>query len=491
MVIKPLPPPPPPSKENKEELPPFKWISIAIQEVASIEYRLEGKIYANNARRVREELESCKWEVVRLGDRFIKDAFYLGRFKRIYVDENSNGIPFILPSQITEIYPKAVKFISPKTNINIESTRVKRRQVLITRSGTTGVVSYVSKTLENQSLSDDVIRIDAGEEYPGYVYSYLKSQAGRLLIETNAYGAVVKHIEPEHLNNIPIPNPPEKLKQKIHELIEASFEARDESNNLMDEAHTLLKEELKLPDLKILKREANHFNKSVGFKNYSVPLRLLENRLDGSYHIPAVQVIEQLLRQNAQEVTNLGDSKITKSIILPGWFKRIYVRKENGVTFFGGKQLYQLDPTNKKYLSSLHHTERITNELELYENMTLITCSGTIGKVTIVPNHWEGWTANQHVIRVVPVNKDIAGYLFAWLSSDYANLLITRFTYGAVVDEINDKHVSQISIPLLHDHNLQSNINKKVLELNQKRAKAYSLEQEALDILNKKVIYAR
>ena len=123
--------------------------------------------------------------------------------------------------------------------------------------------------------------------------------------------------------------------------------------------------------------------------------------------------------------------------------------------------------------------------------MTLITCSGTIAKVTITPKHWDGWTANQHIIRVVPVNSEIAGYLYAWLSSDYAYPLITRYIYGAVVDEINDAQVSAVVIPLLHDKKTQWEINDTVLEANRKRTEAYNLEQEALTVLDEKVIYAR
>ncbi len=478
-----------PYEIEKEETPPFKWTSIAIQEFIEKDYRLDAIVYGLEGRSARKDLEKCKWDVVSFGDGFIKDAFYLGRFKRVYVDEN-NGIPFILPSQITEIYPKAVKFISPKTKINIESTRVKRGQILLTRSGTIGIVSFVSKTLENQSLSDDVIRIEA-KSYPGFIYAYLKSPIGRLLIETNNYGAVVKHIEPAHLNNIPIPNPPPILKQEIHNLIEESFRLRDESNDLMDDAQAMLKEALNLPDIEKLKSKARLFGKGVSFDSYSILLNALDNRFDGSYHIPIVQVIEQHLRKNAKEVTHIGDSRIAQSVILPGRFKRVYVQEGNGIVFFGGKQLYELDPVNKKYLSLRHHADRIKNQLVLHENMTLITCSGTIGKVTIALKHWDGWTANQHIIRVVPAQKDISGYLYAWLSSNYAYPLIARFTYGAVVDEIDDNHVSQINIPLLQDDDMQKQINDKVLEANQKRTRAYELEQNALNTLNHKVIYAR
>ena len=488
MVIKPRPIPQP-YKREEEQTPPFKWESITLREVTETGYRLEGNVYGSVGRQARKDVEECKWGKVYFGDEFIRKAFYLGRFKRIYVDQ-SKGIPFILPAQITETYPKAVKFISPQTNINIESTRAKRAQILLTRSGTVGVVSYVTKTLKGKSLSDDVIRIEA-KDYPGYVYAFLKSKIGRALIETNNYGAVVEHIEPEHLDNLLIPNPPPILKKEIHNLIEASFKLRDKSNDLIDEAHALLKGALRLPSIEKLKSKTKLFYKRSTFLNCSVPLSKLDGRLDGSYHVPIVQTIQAHLEKIAKEVTCIEDSRITERVILPGRFKRVYVQEENGVVFFGGKQLYELDPGNKKYLSLTHHAKRIGEELTLHENMVLVSCSGTIGKVAIVPKHWEGWTANQHIIRMVPAQKNIAGYLYAWLSSDYAYPLITRFSHGAVVDEIDDDHVSKIKVPLLQDANMQKRINDKILKSSQKRAEAYELEQKALKILEEKVIYAR
>ena len=476
--------------ENQEtESSDFKWTTIDLQEVVETSYRLEAEIYSTERRQAKRDLERGKWNLVRLGDKLIEEAFYLGRFKRIYVEQR-NGVPFILPSQMTEVHPKASKFISPQTNIDIESTRVQKGQVLLTRSGTIGVVSYVSKTLENQSLSDDVIRIEATES-PGYIYTYLKSRVGRLLVETNNYGAVVKHIEPEHLNAVPIPNPPPVLKQEIHNLVEESFKLRDESNELLDTAQVLLKEALELPSIEVLHEQAEKFDKTAGVLNYSVPSNEVHGRLDGSYYVPIVDVIEQHIAIIAKEIVKVGNSTISQSVILPGRFKRVYVEEDNGVVFFGGKQLYELDPSNKKYLSIGKHGDRIGNDLKIHTNMTLITRSGTIAKVSIVPKHWEGWIPNEHVIRVVPTSDEIAGYLYAWLSSDYAYPLITRYIYGAVVDEIHDKQVSEISVPLLPDENMQREINDTVLEANRKRTEAYNLEQEALRVLDEKVIYAR
>ena len=60
-----------------------------------------------------------------------------------------------------------------------------------------------------------------------------------------------------------------------------------------------------------------------------------------------------------------------------------------------------------------------------------------------------------------------------------------------IIDEINVERVSEIVVPLLRDENAQREINDTVLEVDRKRTEAYNLEQEALRVLDEKVIYAR
>ena len=475
-------------EKQKNKSPPFKWTSVNIQEVVEKDYRLEASVYGVEGRQARKDLEKCKWPISNLcGPQGISTCYHRPRFKRIYVEKSD--FPFYQPAQINELYPKPSAYISGLTKTNIDALRVKKGQVLLTCSGTIGNCTYVQNTLDNLIFSHDVIRIEP-KEYSGYIYAFLKTKIGFTIINTNNYGAVVSHIEPEHLNDIPIPNPPPILKHEIHDLVEKSFRLRDKSNDLVDEAKDLLQQAFQLPNMEEIKAYTKQFDKKAGVLNYSLPLSELNNRLDGSFHVPVVQAIEHHLEKTANELVKVGDSRISQSVILPGRFKRIYVEEGNGIIFFGGKQILELDPNNKKYLSLLHHGDRIKKQLKLGENMTMITCSGTIGKVAIVPEHWDGWTANQHIIRIKPSSEEIAGYLYAWLSSDYAYPLIARYTYGAVVDEIDNKHVSEILVPLPHDKNIQKEINDKVLEANKKRTQAYKLEQEALTVLNEKVIYA-
>ena len=348
----------------------------------------------------------------------------------------------------------------------------------------------MSRTLASKIFSHDLLRIDCRKpDEAGYIYAFLKSKIGNKILLTNSYGAVITHIEPEHLATVPIPDAPTMLKKKIHDLIVRYYELRDESNDLIDQATALLIGELKLPDIDTF--DVGLYKKAAPVDTFSVRLSEMSGRLDASYHVPIVDAIIEHLKRYAEEVTTVGDPRISREVILPGRFKRVYVDEGYGRVFIGGKQLYELDPTNKKYLSNVHHGDRISRQLELHENMTLITCSGTIGKVALVGKHWENWTANQHIIRILPASEDIAGYLNIFLASDYGKALITRFTYGSVVDEIDDNHIRQIAIPLLKNHTVQKKINDLALEANEKRYQAYLLEQEALQIMDRDVIYAK
>lgn len=414
-------------------------------------------------------------------------SYTCGRFKRVWVKKSE--YPIFQPSSIVDIKPTPDGYISKKTKVDIDSLRVHKGQILLTCSGTIGKVSLVSRTLDNAIFSHDLLRIDCKNPIEiGYIYTYLKSKIGSQILITNKYGAVITHIESEHLDTVPIPNAPDSIKSRINDLIMQSYELRDESNALIDEATKLLIEELHLPAIEDF--DVSLYKKNASVDTFSVKLSEMNGRADASYHVPIVDAIVEHLKKYAAEVTTIGDERISSDVILPGRFKRVYVDEGYGRVFIGGKQLYELDPTNKKYLSLVHHADRIAKQLELHENMTLITCSGTVGKVTLVGKQWENWTANQHIIRVIPANNDVAGYISIFLSTDYGHELITRFTYGSVVDEIDDNHVKQIQIPILKNQGVQKKINNLALESNEKRYKAYLLEQEALKVLDEEVIYA-
>ena len=467
---------------------PVKCCTVTLSDVIARGKRLEASVFDVDAKHARSVIEHGKYPATAVGGADgLASSYVCGRFKRIWVDKSD--LPIFQPSSIVDIHPVPDGYISPKTQTNVDALRVHTGQVLMTCSGTIGKLSYVSKTLDDKIFSHDLLRINCKNPIDaGYIYAYLKSAIGNKILLTNSYGAVITHIEPEHLATVPIPDAPESIKKRINDLIVGSYELRDASNALIDEATAMLIEELQLPDI----RDFNValYRKGVGVDTFSVKLSDMAGRADVSYHVPIVDAILAHMKQYAAEVMTVGDGRISAEVILPPRFARVYVEEGYGRVLIGGKQLHELDPSGKKYLSRTKH-KALMDKLEVKQNTILITRSGTIGKTALVPKHWEHWVPSDHIIRVVPADDSIAGYLYVFLASDYGRALITRFTYGSVVDEIDDDHVRQIAVPLLRNHGIQQRINDLALEANEKRYEAYKLEQQALRIIDKEVIFAK
>lgn len=460
------------------------WSAVSLSDVLNKGKRLEASVYDVECKHARDLVKKSIYGYDEINiDKDLIDCYTRPRFKRIWLDKSE--YPIYQPTSMLDIYPQNDGYISKLTETNIESLRVLEGQVLITCSGTIGKVSFVSKTLNGKIFSHDLLRIRFKNEHDnGFFYTFLKTSVGKSILKSNKYGSVISHIEAEHINEVLLPKAPLNLKKKIHDLIRQSYDKRDESNKLIDEATKIMIDELELPPIEELKKEAFSYSKDVN--SFSTKLSNLNGRLEGSYHLPLVEVIEKYSSKNANLI-KLNSEKITEKIILPGRFKRVYVEKGNGKVFLGGKEIGQLDPENKKYLSLSHHSNRIKKELNVEKNMVLVTCSGTIGKVSLVPEHWNNWTVNQHVMRILS-KEPYYSLIFVWLNSEYGKELVLRQKYGSVVDEITDKQLGDVVIPIFKDNKINTSILNLIHEANELRYQAYKQEQVAINIMNKEVL---
>ena len=464
----------------------LKWCNVSLSEVINAGKRLEAVVFNIEGKQAREVVANCKWGSAPLyGDKGISTAYTCGRFKRIWLE--FSDLPIYQPSSITCIKPTPDGFLSRNTKTNIDALRVKKGQILITCSGTTGKVSLVSNTLDGEIFSHDLIRLDAKDKNDiGYIYIFLRSKTGNTLLQTNNYGAVIKHIEPEHLAEIPIPMPPQEIKAQINELVLRSFELRDKSNEILDSATALLVKELNLPPIEEFATEKVDGNADVN--NYSIKLSELSGRFDGSFHVPIVNAIKEHLKKHSKEITTVSDKRLSKDVILPGRFKRTYVAEKMGVKFIGGKEISQLLPDTGKYLSRKAHCKQLNKGLEIKENSLLTPARGTLGSVVMSPQHFYGWAISDNLIQIVGLHETY-GYLFVFLNTEYGSALIKRFTYGGVVDALEPSHLNNVEVPLLKNGEVQSEINRLALEANDLRYQAYLCEQEAMKILNEEVLY--
>ncbi len=171
-------------------------------------------------------------------------------------------------------------------------------------------------------------------------------------------------------------------------------------------------------------------------------------RLGASYYNPRVAETLAILERSGLALKPLGE--VTEKIFIPPRFKRIYVDKEHGVPFLQGSHVVHFDPADIKYLSRAAHKNM--EKWVIHAGWVLVTCSGTIGRITISLPRWDGWAASQHILRIIPKSDGLcpAGYIYAYLSSELGQAQLTSRIYGAVVDEIREVQASGVLIPVPH-----------------------------------------
>lgn len=463
----------------------ISWSSVPLSEVLERDNRIEASTFNLDRAHSIQLLKNSKYDLVLLGSKEIgfEDCFYGPRAKRNYLTNIDNtSIGFLGSSEMLDIYPNPVKFVS-HDNSMVDSLSLAEGTILISRSGTIGNVTFVSQTLSKFLVSEHAIRLIVNE-FPGFVYTYLKTNVAQNLLHAEKFGSVILEIEPDALKNMLIPNAPALIKKKIHDLIMDSYANRDESNRLIDEATKIMIEELELPPIDDLKKEAFSYSKEIN--SFSTKLSDLDGRLEGSYHIPLIEVIERYINKKAI-VKKLNSEDITEKIILPGRFKRVYVEKGNGKVFLGGKEINQLDPSGKKFLSIKHYSDKLIRDIAIEKNDVLVTRSGTVGRVMIAPEHWQNWISSDHVIRISS-KESYHGLIFTWLSSEYGKELMKRQIYGSVVDEITDKQLGDVVVPIFKEDIINNSILYLINKANELRYKAYKQEQKAVEIMNREVL---
>ncbi len=458
-----------------------KIATVKLSEVITRGKRLEGRYFNVEAKKIREIVNNYSGEKIRLAG-LIQKIFVPPQLKRIYADNPEVGVEYLTPSDLLFYKPKANKYVIAEQMKNIEDWYVKEDWLILTQSGTVGFPTLTTKSLEKYIVSQNAIRVIFKERIDTfYLYAFLLSDYGRLILTTNLYGGVIRHIEPEHVENMMIPNPHKDFKKSIAEKIMGAMSLREHANNLLDEAERIFVSEGKLQDIKSLKKEAAPLN-----KKFVRRAKCLDMRLDGSFHSPLTNLVLSEFEKSNFLISNIGSSEVSEEIILPGRFKRHYVNKEYGLPFLSGKNILQVNPLEIKYLSKLKH-KKILSSITLKKNIILVTRSGTIGRTMIAPEYYENFSATEHVIRIISSEKMNPGYIYCFLASEYGRVLINKFTYGAVVDEIDDHQLASVPFPLPKDRRIIDEIGDLVLEANHKRNEAKKLEDNAVAELEKHI----
>lgn len=415
--------------------------------------------------------------------------FVPGRFKRIYVDDPEHGEPWLSPSEMQRTDLSHLRYVSRKFTLALNTLRIRKGYILLSRSGTIGNMVYARSDMEGLIGSDDIIRIVANSKKipPGYLYAYLNSPLGKALIEQKTYGAVVQHIEAHHIRDLPVPRFAVDLEQHIHELIEQAAQLRVNANQLIHEARYQLLSQFGLP---ALTKDQFYFYGNCRAKRTPGCFVISSSELS-SLTINAWNHADKL-GHIRQLISNFGHTAPLRALLKPdgyftgSWYKRIPTPVGSGAELISQRELFN----NRKegnWISTVpvHGLE----EEQVEPGMILVAGVGTMGESEVfgrcefVWDNFEDKLVVAEVIRVVadPAKID-PGYLFAFLSSEYGFRLFRSTISGTKLCRFIAPLVLSFPVPMLAKSQ-QESIGDYIRSAYDNRSAATKMEDNAQSIL--------
>jgi len=119
---------------------------------------------------------------------------------------------------------------------------------------------------------------------------------------------------------------------------------------------------------------------------------------------------------------------------------------EYGVPFLRSADILRADLSDQPYISRV---QVLGNPLfTCPAGTTLITRSGTIGRMAYCREDMAQMGMSQDVLKVVPDQAKIpSGYLYAFLSSKYGVPLIVNGTFGSIIVHIERENIAELPVP--------------------------------------------
>lgn len=198
-------------------------------------------------------------------------------------------------------------------------------------------------------------------------------------------------------------------------------------------------------------------------KETIVPSAWLEesgHRLDsGPYLSGAMEAKVLLAKLETKKLHQVTRGGLTGIFNGPRFSRSYVVDHNHGVPFLGSTDILHADLSYLPMLAKRQVEAR--PELLIDEHWTLISCSGTVGRMAFSRPDMKGMAGSQHFMRVVPDPAEIyPGYLHAFLSSRFGVPIVISGKHGSIVQHIEPVDIADLPVPLLG-----SRIERKVHKL--------------------------
>ncbi len=404
------------------------------------------------------------------------------RFPRIYVRDPACGKPFLGSTDILQGDLTNMHLLSNKQVAANQALLIDEGWTLITCSGTIGRMSYARPAMKGMAGSQHFMRVapDAKKIKPGYLYAYLSSRFGIPIVISGTYGAIIQHIEPHHLEDLPVPRLG-KIEDQAHGLIEQAATLLGVYQSNINRATRHFFEVVGLRDITI--NEWHSWGTDIGFTaTFDGPTSLRALNYNPRYQ----RIINKIKSVSWKPLADLCNPD---SIKRGGRFLRVDGEPEFSYMMVGQKQIFWLRPEGrwigKKFLSE---------DLIGKPGTTLIAAVGTLEDSEKYCRSEFIWgkgaerAYSEHFYQVLPIDDVMpSGCLFAFMRSETAFRMLRSISYGTKLQVQRPDYLRDMPIPYPESKEERESIHKLIIEAYESRDRAIELEDEARTLVERTI----
>ncbi len=203
----------------------------------TLNLRFDASYHSPSNSFINAQLKESGNNLVKLGS--IANVSIPNRLKRIYV-KKEYGLPFLQTSDLNQIRPRLLKYLSTKVTRDIEKWVIHKGWVLLPCSGTMGrrmgKACLTPSNWDGWAATQHIARIipnhldgEANKESinEGYLACFLSSPYGYEQIVSKTYGGVVDELSESDIRDIIIAKPSQNIQNEIGNLVIEAYELQE------------------------------------------------------------------------------------------------------------------------------------------------------------------------------------------------------------------------------------------------------------------------
>ncbi|KUO11922.1 methylation-associated defense system restriction endonuclease subunit S MAD5 [Streptomyces sp. DSM 15324] len=415
--------------------------------------KLVAKPYLSGAFITQRLLERLPVEKVPLKD---LTAGYAGgifdgpQSRRVYLTDPEHSVPFVGSKDMLVADLGALPRLSKAEaeSPGLRYMELKAGMTLISRSGfNAGRRSYTRPDMDGFWSSEHVMKVvpDQSKIQPGYLYAFLASRFGEVLVRGGIYGSAVKHISPDHVGEIPVPRFGDAVENEIHELVEDAAELRAEFQAGLEAATRDLFRTAEIEDLLDLRWHEQ--GRDLGFAQRRVTATSLRAL---NFQPRARRILERL---GERECVSLGEVCERGQLSRGMRFQRVDGEPGNTCSYrlVGQRQAFWLRPEGR-WISKAFTPD----EVRAADETLLVAARGTLGenevygRSILVTGEWANLAYSEDFLRIRSGTSEYSGaYLYALFRSEALFRLLRACSTGGKQQDIHLDLCREIPVPVL------------------------------------------